>query len=505
MTMEATPDDLERFRALLGRWFGLQFQESRLPLLAEVLERRSQAQRTSASLYLERLESKEPPAGERGALAAEVTVGETYFFRNSDQFRAFAEVILPGRLAARTGERKLKLLSAGCASGEEAYSLAIIVRQRLLANAWDISITGVDANPVMLDKANRGRFSSWSLRETPADVRERWFSVEGREYVLDDGIRRAVTFQQRNLVEDDPELWRPATYDVIFCRNVLMYFAPEQASDVVARIARSLVPGGYLFLGHAETLRGLSHDFDLRHTCGAFYYQLKQPADAARVKDEPREPLASSSATGPAEVDFGSTWIDTIRRAAERIHALSATASGSAAKLSPARPQAELGAALRLLGEERFAEAFELLQAIPREWERDADVLLLRAVLLVHRGELAEAERTCRELLEIDPMSAGAHYSIALCREAEGDVAGAAEEDQMAAYLDPSFAMPHLHLGLLARRGNDPLTSRREFGHALVLLQREDASRLLLFGGGFGRETLVALCRAELQGSRGDR
>jgi chemotaxis protein methyltransferase CheR len=101
-------------------------------------------------------------------------------------------------------------------------------------------------------------------------------------------------------------------------------------------------------------------------------------------------------------------------------------------------------------------------------------------------------------LLELDELSAGAHYLLALCREGAGDRAAASHHDQVAAYLDPGFAMPRLHLGLLARRGGDREAARNELGQALVLLQREDASRVLLFGGGFSRDALIALCRAEL-------
>jgi len=135
--------------------------------------------------------------------------------------------------------------------------------------------------------------------------------------------------------------------------------------------------------------------------------------------------------------------------------------------------------------------------APPESW-RDPDVLLLRAALQTHRGQLTEAEEACKRLLNVDELSAGAHYVLALCREGAGDRTSAVSHDQVAIYLDPSFAMPHLHLGLLARRTADWATAQRELGHALLLLQREDSSRLLLSGGGFGRETLVALCRTEL-------
>jgi chemotaxis protein methyltransferase CheR len=157
--------------------------------------------------------------------------------------------------------------------------------------------------------------------------------------------------------------------------------------------------------------------------------------------------------------------------------------------------------ALELLREERFDAALAALGA--PEADADADALLLRAVLLASRGEVEAAERVCARILERDELDAEAHYVTALCRERAGDRAGAARHDAYALYLDPAFAMPRLHLGLMARRAGDAPTARRELSRALVMLGAEDASRVLLLGGGFGRGALVELCRAELRACGG--
>jgi chemotaxis protein methyltransferase CheR len=122
---------------------------------------------------------------------------------------------------------------------------------------------------------------------------------------------------------------------------------------------------------------------------------------------------------------------------------------------------------------------------------------------LPHSGQLSAAERVSAQLLERDELNTGAHYLIALCRDGAGDPRGALEHDRTAVHLDAGFAMPRLHLGLMASRSGDHAAVRRELGEALLLLEREDASRLLLFGGGFGREALIALCRAELLAAGG--
>jgi chemotaxis protein methyltransferase CheR len=309
-----------------------------------------------------------------------------------------------------------------------------------------------------------------------------------------------VTFEERNLVRDDPAFWAPEAFDVVFFRNVVMYFTPEVAQAIVARIARSLAPGGYLFLGYAETLRGVSQDFHLIHTHDTFYYQRREAGEDAPQALAPSHSRAAELTPPPesrGEVADDS-WVRTIRRASDTIHALSARSSTATVTASPKAPPPDLGLAVELMRLERFAEAEALLTALPAESAHDPDVILLRAVLLTHGGDLAAAERLCAEVLRLNEMSAGAHYLTALCREGAGDRAGAASHDQVAVYLDPSFAMPRMHLGLLARRAGNASEARRELTDALMLLQREDSSRLLLFSGGFSREALIGICRAEL-------
>ena len=131
-------------------------------------------------------------------------------------------------------------MSAGCASGEEPYSLAIALREALLnINGWDLEILGVDVNPAMLAKARRAHYTHWSLRATPEAIRARYFRVAGSEFVLDERVSRMVTFRAFNLADDDPTF--SLACDAIFCRNVLMYFTPEVMRGVVTRLTDALV------------------------------------------------------------------------------------------------------------------------------------------------------------------------------------------------------------------------------------------------------------------------
>lgn len=500
--------DVERFRSAVARRLGFQFPDDRLEPLAELLHQRM----TSLGFgrtddYLERLDAEPTRADELRVVARQLTVGETFFFRDRDQMNAFAEAVLPGVIEARGSERDLHILSAGCSSGDEAYSLAALVREGFPdLESWRVKITGVDVNRAMLEKAREGRYSEWSLRATPEPMRQRYFKRLGHEFALDPALRGMVSFEEGNLVEEGGD-WSQNTYDVIFCRNVLMYFAPAVMRRVVARLMSVLRPGGYLFVGHAETLRGLPHDLQLCHTHATFYYRSTGSSPQWLVSPGDAETAGIVKREWPAIGEASASWVDAIQRASERVAALASRHAGPSAptrqtddSLAP-----DLEPVREAMKRERYEDALNLLKALPPGAHDDPDALLLRAALLTNDGRLGEAQEVCVRLLELEDRNAGAHYLQALCREHAGDSAGAMDHDQMAIHLDGAFAMPHLHAGMLARRIGDEDMARRELVQALILLEREDAARILLFGGGFSRQALVNLCRSELRGVGGAR
>lgn len=500
--MTITNAHITDFRAAIERKLGLSFEDDKRDFLAEVLRSRLEKTGETGDLYLIRLHSH-PLNPEWRALGELLTIPETYFFRHYDQFRAFAEVALPDRLRAQSISGRVSILSAGCASGEEAYSLAALAQEVVGDAAWNISIVGVDINPAILRKAADARYSPRALRQTSAELQHKLFGGQHQDFLLDESLRGAVRFEERNLAEDDPAFWRPGAFDIIFCRNVIIYFSPAQALALVERFTQALQPGGYLFLGHAENLRGLSQDFHVCHTHDTFYYRRRTRDETARRQPQP---AASLQMPQPLEavLDGNVSWVDAIRDSAERIQSLAQKPRRTAASHAAGnKPRWSLAPAFDLLRNERYGEALDALRGLPPEAANDVDTVLLQAVLYVHSGRLDEAEHACRHLLDLDELNAGAQYVLALCYEGAGDTHAAMSHDQTAIYLDPGFAMPHLHLGLLARRSHDLETAQRELQQALILFQREELARLLLFGGGFGRDALLALCRAELIASGG--
>lgn len=511
MNRSFTPSELGSFRATVAQRLGLSFDDSKRDELADVLRRRMDATNSlEVDSYLCLLSTSLP---ELRAVVGHLTIPETYFFRIPDHFRALQEVVLPERIQARAASRQLSILSAGCASGEEPYTIAMLVQGRLDIKRWQVSIRGIDVNPAVISKGRKGLYTAWSLREIDPTFKERCFRSQGRDFQLCDSIREMVSLEEGNLANPHAAFWKPNTYDVIFFRNAFMYFSSEAGQSIVNRMAESLLPGGFLFMGPAETLRGLSHKFHLCHTHETFYYQLRTSDSTVGHSLRSNAPAITTfdqSAAGVElpEAESGSDWAETISQATERVRMLSHTPGHSRGAIRATANSTPVNLNLtivwELLQQERFEQALAALDLLPVEAQRNSsEVQVMRAALLANRGEFAKAEKTCALALKVDEMNAGAYYVMALCREQLDDRGTAMEYDRTAIYLDPSFAMPHLHLGILAKRGGESELAVQELGQASLLLPRDDIQRIRLFGGGFSCAALVQLCLRELQGCRG--
>lgn len=220
---------------------------------------------------------------------ASLTIGETHFFRNRPQFDALERHVLPDLIRHRSQERRLRIWSAGCSSGEEPYSLAILLDRMLPGiNAWNISILGTDIDRDALKKACRGIYRPWSFREVPPDIQSRYFIRRGEDLELVPLIRRMVSFEYLNLVDDAyPSLvTNTNAMDLVVCRNVLIYFREPTARLVIARLHRSMADRGWLLMGHAEPSQWLSDRFSVQNFPGAVAY----------LKSNESAPEASTSA-----------------------------------------------------------------------------------------------------------------------------------------------------------------------------------------------------------------
>ncbi|WP_225414566.1 CheR family methyltransferase [Stigmatella hybrida] len=466
------PRAVSRFATFVERRLGLAPVPNGGRELEALLAEKSA--RTSLEAYLDRLECAGPQDAELRVLAERLTVGETYFFRHQAQLQALVGEVLP---QVQRGGKPARVLSAGCSSGEEAYSVAILSRENPLVEPERLFITGVDVNPRAIERARRARYAAWSLRSCPEALRERWFhTLPNGDFEPRPSARERVVFEERNLLEEDPVFWAPGSFDVILCRNVTLHFTAEVTRAVIARLERALTPGGVLLLGPSETPRGFSESFEVLQAGEAFYHR-RRTAPAPSGPPEPPPLAVRAPRAAEASASVPSAWNP---------------------KPSPHEPPG-MDRAWRLLEEERYAEAQAWLEQLPEADREQSSARLLRAVLHFQSGHFPEAERVAESLVATGRAEAAVYYLLGLCREQAGDDGGARHRYARAVHLEPTFALGHLRLGILARRAREAMPARVALRLALTLLAHEQPLHLTLFGGGFGRHGLMQVCQQELR------
>jgi chemotaxis protein methyltransferase CheR len=240
--------------------------------------------------YLRALEA-EGGARELAALAETLRVGETRFFRHKAHVSALRRVVVPELAALRAEAKRVRAWSAGCATGEEAYTLAILLAGGLGAG-WTVEVVATDISDDALAHAERGRYPKQAVANVPEADRRRWFHAAGDGVEVAPELRAMVRFEQRNLLEP----LQPRGLDVIFCRNVLIYFDGEARTRVLDRLIESLDPGGFLFLGYAETLRGHGDPLTAIRTSDGVVYQKSEKSQPSQQSQKTGEPPAPKPA-----------------------------------------------------------------------------------------------------------------------------------------------------------------------------------------------------------------
>jgi chemotaxis protein methyltransferase CheR len=275
-TAELSEEEFRLLRDLIHERFGLYFEDSqRASLRARLAGRLQSLDLASFEDYHHYLRFSPQRHEELSHMVSHLTNNETYFFRELPQLQVFADHVLRQLKdrKGREGTRTLRILSAGCSTGEEALTLAMVVYDsaQFFWN-WDVSITGLDVDDAALERARRGAYHQNSFRAIDPGAIERHFVKQGGVAQVKDGVRRAVSFRHGNLLE-------PASFaglaplDVIFCRNVLIYFSDSATLRAVRQFHEVLAAGGYLFLGHAESLSRVTDIFTPIRFQGAMVYQ----------------------------------------------------------------------------------------------------------------------------------------------------------------------------------------------------------------------------------------
>jgi chemotaxis protein methyltransferase CheR len=273
---EPPEPELVRIRELIYQEAGIFHPDNKLRLLRERCGRRMKNLRLrTLSEYFECLTISPIRQGELIALLNEITIGETCFFRNTPQLDALRRIVIPNILAAKANspQRRLRIWSAGCSTGEEPYALRMSLLDQAdgLLEGWVVEILATDLNQRSLEHAKAALYGKYSTRNLSLLHRKNYFLPFGDQLRVNPMVRANVTFTRLNL-SDDARMALMKNMDIIFCCNVLIYFDLTSKRRVIRHFFNNLLPHGYLFLGQAESLFGVSQDFRLVHLPGTTAY-----------------------------------------------------------------------------------------------------------------------------------------------------------------------------------------------------------------------------------------
>jgi chemotaxis protein methyltransferase CheR len=444
------------FTAMLAQQVGLHFPPERWGDLMRGLEHIARdlgyansdecvAQLLSAPLDRQQIE----------AVGRHLTIGETYFFREPKVFAALQSHALPELIRTRRQSgRQLRIWSAGCSTGEEAYSLAILLQRTIPDHReWDISILGTDINPDSLKKAEAGIFGEWSFRNAEPWLREGYFREigPGRYEVLPE-VRRMVQFAHLNLARDTYPFNAAGgkKTDFVLCRNVLMYFEPGLAARAVGKLHQSIADDGWLVVTPSEISPAAFARFSAAHLPGAILH---------RKGAAPKE-LAPSTAIVPKRTPPQT-----------RSHADKPVRRGHPPAVDT-QSGADYEQALDLYRQRRYPEAIAI---VSRLLETGNNVRAMQLMARIHAdlGELSTALYWCECTAAAERLNPAGHYLHGSILQELGRKGEALLAYRRALYLDPDFTLAHFALGGLYRAQHQPRQAAKHFANALHLLEKQ--------------------------------
>ncbi len=476
--------DYLRFSRLVHERYGLHFpQKRRADLEQGVL--RAFAASTCSSLddYHRLLLASHESEVHLQQLVNALTIGESHFFRDTGQFDALYKQVLPEIIERRRSLRTLRIWSAGCAGGEEPYSIAMMLRELLPdVDAWSITILGTDINTEALARARRAVYGEWAFREERAKSwRSRYFRREGKRYRLVPEVSRMVTFNPLNLADDDYPSYRTNTMylDLILCRNVTIYFTPQITQQIVDRFYDALVDSGWLAVGHSEHSLSTYQQFEAQSYPHAIFYQ-RTGRPTALPQDW--EWLASSTEEEPST-------------SLPPTPAPELATPPPTAQVEPPPTENRVAEAEELLDYGHSERARALLLEIIEEENSDARTLTLLGQACANLGRWSEAEGWCTEAIEADKVALEPYYTLALVQQHQGELAKAVEAMKKVVFLDRTFVLGHYGLAGLYHDQGRLAPALKSLDNARRLLKSLPHQEIVPESGGISvgslRETVI--------------
>lgn len=428
---------------------------------ARVLRRITARGAAGCASYLAMLVEDTGAQAEIEALIGELTIGETYFFRQREHFDLLRQRLIPEIIARNAPSRRIRIWSAGCATGAEPYSLALLFHLDFGAEAagWDVSILGTDINVDFLQQARDGVFGAWALRNVPENIKDACFEAEGARLRLRPRYRQNVSFAYNNLVSPLPFPGSTGDpFDLILCRNVMIYFSRETMKGVAARLQGSLAEGGWLLVGHAEAAADIFGEFTVgEYAAGGAYRRTDRKIPKFAAPPSPR--------IEPAMPDpFGEYAIP----------------SPSNKFIAP-------------------------VDRNPPEMTPSVVSSVEDARTLADCGDFKRAAEICRAVLEADPLWAPAYFTMGLIFEHTSTPRESESAFRRAIYLDRRFAMAHYHLGTTLLKAGDADAARKSFENVIELLRGRPLDEAVPLGDGMTAGELGELVRMHLGAAAGRR
>ena len=444
-------------------------------------------------------------------LIAELTVGETYFLRETGQFDFIRRTVLP-RLAAESGRHTISAWSAGCASGEEAYSLAIISQES--TSPTSIRVLGSDIAQSRLAIARKAVYGEWSLRGVPDAIVERYFERTGRSVKVSSTIRSMVDFRALNLATAD---WRRSgighhSMDLILCRNVLIYFDPATVARVAIQLIDSLSENGWLFLGASDPgLADLVSCEVIVTGAGLAYRRRRNRAPESHRADHPRSPAAlpfpthltlASPPSAPQPVER-----EDIAQPIAQSRSVTGSVPQSESHGDSQQPAdaAAAGKHSELLTRSRdayqhgeYARAIDLARECVTETDHDAEAWIILVRALANLGFNEEAGLACASGLDVHRTSAELTYLHAMLLRQSARNAEALAALRCALYLDRQFVAAHLAMGDVSSAMGDHNAARQAFRNVERLLRDASESQLIPGSDGLTAGRLLRVARTRL-------
>lgn len=388
-----------------------------------------------------------------------ITVGETYFFRDKNQMKMLENEIFPEIISNKrsTNNLSLRIWSAGCASGEEIYTIAMMLNDLLpdIKN-WNISLLGTDINTQALQKALSGIYSEWSMRSCSESIINKYFSREGNKYILSERIRRLVTFDYLNLNDDAyPSIFNGTnSQDLILCRNVLIYFDSGKITSLMRKLSACLVPDGYLLLGASDPIdsKAKDHQLHFRHN---MLFSRMQP------QEKP-----------PTETKF---TVETIKvKPAEPRPVITSShhnLSTSVAEILPERAQIDY-----LLNTAQWQPLLNKIESVKVISDTTGFYTYARGTAYANLGNLTKATQLIEEALHIAPTNEIYHFTYALVLIENNKLIEAENELRKAIFLNNDLLVAHYQLGLLLLRNHKYEAGIKSLRNALTIINTKQAN-----------------------------